>query len=279
MAAAGLSAVFLPPIDLLLRKCHFYFDLHRVYSRLFLVFALAGFFIFSSPWHLKSVFKDHFQRQRRMHSFVSAFLAGSMILILITIGAYFTEIRVLKQDLSFVIIFKGLILSMMTGVVVGIFETLIVWGVIYVFLREDFGQKISLWGTSFVYAFVHFLRSQETPPSESFQPLIGFRIFFHSFENLLDIQGNGYYMVGLFLLGIFFCLLFEKTKDNVFAVAGIHAGAVFMIKFNRVFLGFSRKDWEWLFGTSPGIDSVAGWIIILLLIVFLLRRGSSVKST
>ena len=125
---------------------------------------------------------------------------------------------------------------------------------------------------------VHFLRARELARPDSLDPFIGGKVFLSSFQNLADFSDNGFAMMGLFLLGVFFSLLYLRSGFHIYIVAGIHAGAVFIIKFNRVILDFSKKDWEWLFGTSTGIDSVAGWVILIGLIIFLLRKKNIIRS-
>ena len=96
------------------------------------------------------------------------------------------------------------------------------------------------------------------------------------FNKIFNLGENGLYLAGLFVLGIFFSVLFEKSGDNIFIVAGVHSGAVFIIKAARVFFGFYQKKFEWFFGTSVGIDSIAGITIIIILILML--RNKSIRK-
>jgi len=274
LGSALLSALLVPYADALLVRLGKTYDLHRILSRIALLLILAGFITFRSRFRFKATLMPFLKKEKRFLSFGKGFFLGVLVLLVITTGALFTKVRIFAEDLTLWAFTAGFLKSMLTAVSVAFLETFLVWGVLFVYIKEDFGKKSAVIATSFLYAFAHFLRSEEIVRPETLDPFIGFKVLGLSFNNLLDFANNGYAALGLLLLGLFFSLLFVRSRFDLFIVAGVHAGAVFIIKLNMVVLDFLYKDYEWLFGTSTGIDSVAGWTLLLLLIILLLLKKS-----
>ncbi len=277
-ASAFISASLLPFVDILVQKLGLNYDLHRIYSRVFLIALITGFFYFSSNLGSVSLIKGHLRKERRTGTFFRGFVLGAAILLVITFGAIISDIRVFNKEITLSLLCYKFFSSFITGVIVGFLETLLVWGFIFVFLSKDLGEKVSAVITSFLYAVSHFLRAQDIARTEFFDITIGFRIFAGSFKNIFDLNENGLAIIGLMLLGIYFSILFIRSGQNIFLISGIHAGAVFFIKFNRAILGFLKKDWEWLWGTSMGIDCVGGWLLIIILILLSVRQKKYVGT-
>jgi uncharacterized protein len=271
LANGILSAFFLPYADILLQKLHLQFDFHRVYSRIYLALMLISFAVFSSYLNIRQDISSSIRSRNKMRSFLSGAAVGCAFLILITAGAVLTDIRVIKKEILWNAFAADVFSALAAGIVIGLFETLLVWSVLFRNVRRDFGDLASVLVISALFGIAHFIKAPEIT-GESGGVTAGMTIFAGALRNLADIPAEGFSFVGLFLFGLFSSLLFIKT-DNYYLLSGVHAGAVFIIKFNRVILDFYKKDWEWLFGTSTGIDSVAGWILMAFLIIVVSRRG------
>ncbi|MBN1521716.1 MAG: CPBP family intramembrane metalloprotease [Candidatus Aureabacteria bacterium] len=269
MGSAVLSAALLPFVDFILVRMGFFFDIHRVFNRIFLLLAIAGIAFFYSFFRSKDLFKKYVRGKARTRSFFSGTLVGGLILLVLTLGGLAMHVRILREEITPAMLVVGFFDSAGTALLVAFFETLFVWGILFVLLRDDFGKRASIYITAFIYSTAHFLKAFSFPRADGFDLAIGFRVFFSSFRTLAQLDQHGFSLIGLFLLGIFFCRLFDDSGDNIFLVAGTHAGAVFVIKMGRVLLDFDKKDYEWLFGTSEGIDGVFGWVLLLMLIAFL----------
>jgi uncharacterized protein len=271
LANGILSAFFLPYADILLQKLHLQFDFHRVYSRIYLALTLISFAVFSSYLNIRQDIASSVCSRKKMRSFLSGAAVGCTFIFLITVGAVITDIRIIKKEILWNAFAADIFSSIAAGIVIGLFETLIVWSILFRNVRRDFGDLASVLIIPALFGMAHFIKAPEIA-GESGGVMAGLKILTGALRNLTHISAEGYSFVGLFLFGVFSTLLFIKT-DNYYLLAGVHAGAVFLIKFNRVVLDFYKKDWEWLFGTSTGIDSVAGCIIMAFLIFLVSRKG------
>ena len=107
--------------------------------------------------------------------------------------------------------------------------------------------------------------------STGFQPFVGFTtmaqffkpIVFEFFKNLPAI-------IGLFLVGVVLSYAFIKTKSLYLSI-GIHAGMVFMMKTDALFLVRVRGKLGWLFGDSDLVTGALVWSL-LIFILFVIKR-------
>jgi membrane protease YdiL (CAAX protease family) len=121
-----------------------------------------------------------------------------------------------------------------------------------------------------IYSMLHFFKA-DVFVSTGFQPLVGFvtiaqffkPIFFEFIKNLPAI-------IGLFLVGVVLSYAFIKTKSLYLSI-GLHAGMVFMMKTDALFLVRVREKQEWLFGDSDLVTGVLVWSL-LIFILFVIKR-------
>ena len=123
---------------------------------------------------------------------------------------------------------------------------------------------------SLIYSILHFFRA-DVLVSTGFQPFVGFTtmaqffkpIFFDFFKNLPAI-------IGLFLVGVVLSYAFIKTKSLYISI-GLHAGMVFMMKADALFLVRIREKQDWLFGDSDLVTGALVWSL-LIFILFVIKR-------
>ena len=259
------SCFFLPIADFLLLKLGFKFDIHRVFSRLFLLFLLIG--LFKSRLFSSLDFKKLRISNMEIKVFTKSFLFGLFFIFSISILAVAFNVRRLG-NINIIVLLFTLFESLLTGIVIGVFETFIVWFLIFDLFEKDYGTAKAYFVSVFIFFISHFLRAEEVSRDSGIYFFKGLEILYKSLYGMLDFNENLFYMMGILLLGILFTELYLMSKKNFWVVAGIHAGAVFMIKFDRYILDFYRKKWEWLVGSSTFIDGVLGWIGLLLLIIY-----------
>ena len=71
--------------------------------------------------------------------------------------------------------------------------------------------------------------------------------------------------IGLFIFGIVLCIVFLRTK-SLFMSIGIHAGAVFAIKFQQSFVRKGPIDAiDHFFGRAPEYDGPFEWAVLIIL--------------
>jgi membrane protease YdiL (CAAX protease family) len=77
-------------------------------------------------------------------------------------------------------------------------------------------------------------------------------------------------IIGLFLVGVVLSYAFIKTKSLYLSI-GIHAGMVFMMKTDALFLVRVRGKLGWLFGDSDLVTGALVWSL-LIFILFVIKR-------
>lgn len=274
-----LSIVLAPPIDYLLPMYKF----ERVFNRLVMVFTIAAavLFILLPKFKAKGGFFDPKLWDGYGFDFSGpwkrllgyGFLAGAITVILmaaveVAFGERYLRSPLLAQDIV-ERFFKG----MLSGSIVGIVEEFFFRGFIFVNLRKKLNAWVALLLTSAFYSLCHFFNNGQVfiPENPSFGD--GIRLLFGYLEPMLN-QWHHIFpeFVGLFLFGAVLNLAFIRTR-SLFLSIGIHAGAVFLIKFQYSFVREAPGDfYHQLFGGGAYYDGPTEWIIlgILALSIWLL---------
>ena len=81
-------------------------------------------------------------------------------------------------------------------------------------------------------------------------------------------------IIGLFLFGLALNIAFIRTR-SLFLPIGLHAGAVFMIKFQNSFVRKGPEIYYPFIGNTPHYDGVFEWIFLIILGLVLYRFGRS----
>ena len=157
------------------------------------------------------------------------------------------------------------------GCLIGFMEEIFFRGYLLQSFKENMSLPKAVCVCSLIYSMLHFFRA-DVFVSTGFQPLVGFvtiaqffkPIFFEFIKNLPAI-------IGLFLVGVVLSYAFIKTKSLYLSI-GLHAGMVFMMKTDSLFLVRVREKQEWLFG--GGSDLVTGALVwsLLIFILFVIKR-------
>lgn len=168
-------------------------------------------------------------------------------------------------DLTFLIVKYFL-----TGVVVALIEEVFFRGFILQSLLKDIRRGYAVFWTSLFFAIVHFFNAADMPQSAGFAPLQGFKALIYFFQPLLTpidwIPG----FVGLFLVGIVLASACLRTRSLYMAI-GLHAGWVFAIKGEGLFLLRMKAFAPWFFGGGDIVTGVFGWIMLLCMLAILGR--------
>lgn len=166
------------------------------------------------------------------------------------------------------IIFRLPIL-LLIAVLVGCIEELLFRGFIFQGMLLDMSAVSAVCISSLFFSSLHFFRVKFIV-STGFQPLVGFSIIYHTFENIIvDFSANLSTLIGLFLVGAVLSYSFLRTKSLYLAI-GLHAGWVFLIKTNKlIFDHHAGKNVAWLFGDDYIVTGVLGWIFLLFTFVLI----------
>lgn len=211
-------------------------------------------FDFSMPW--KKLF---------LYGFLFGALAVGVIVAWQTgFGPRYLRSPIQAQDMI-ERFFKGAI----SGILVGILEEFFFRGFVYRMIAKRTQVFFALIASSVFYAATHFLDNGQIfipdNPSigDAFRLLFGYlEPFVHSKSEILPE------FIGLFVFGLLLCLAFIRTR-SLFMSIGLHAGAVFAIKFQHSFIRKPLEDVVYpFFGRSPDYDGLFEWAVLAVLMIF-----------
>jgi membrane protease YdiL (CAAX protease family) len=156
------------------------------------------------------------------------------------------------------------------GCLIGFMEEIFFRGYLLQSFKEHMTLPKAVCVCSLIYSILHFFKA-DVLVSAGFQPFVGITsmaqffkpIFFEFFKNMPAI-------IGLFLVGVVLSYAFIKTKSLYLSI-GLHAGMVFMMKTDALFLVRVREKQEWLFGDSDLVTGALVWSL-LVFILFVIKR-------
>jgi uncharacterized protein len=142
---------------------------------------------------------------------------------------------------------------------IAVVEELLFRGVLFTALRRAHGWKTALFGSSAIYAMLHFF--QKVEPPESVTWLSGLMLLPQMMKGFVEpgliVPG----FLSLSLAGMMLGLAFQRTGNLWFSI-GLHAGWVFWLKCNTLATDVRPGAALWFWGTSKLFD---GWPGVLVL--------------
>ena len=271
------------PLDFMLEKTGFMvdtvdyengvYDFGKVMRRILMVVALIVFIVFRKSLRFGTLISSALKIRP---GFFRQFLLGlSMAVLLILIyygiglisGAWIIH---MDYDSAGIIILK-IVEYALIACLIGIIEEIFFRGYLLQSFQENMSLPKAVCVCSLIYSILHFFKA-DVLVSTGFQPFVGFTtmaqffkpIFFEFLENLPAI-------IGLFLVGVVLSYAFIKTKSLYLSI-GLHAGMVFMVKADTMFISRMREEQVLLFGGgSKLITGVLVWFL-LIFILFVIKR-------
>jgi len=249
------------------------YDFGKVMRRIMMVVALIVFIVFRKSLRFGTLISSALKIRP---GFFRQFLLGlSMAVLLILIyygiglisGAWIIH---MDYDSAGIIILK-IVEYALIACLIGIIEEIFFRGYLLQSFQENMSLPKAVCVCSLIYSILHFFKA-DVLVSTGFQPFVGFTtmaqffkpIFFEFLKNLPAI-------VGLFLVGVVLSYAFIKTKSLYLSI-GLHAGMVFMVKADTMFISRMRKEQVLLFGSdSKLITGVLVWFL-LIFILFVIKR-------
>lgn len=250
---------------------HGNYDFGKVMRRIMLAVAVLVIFLLRKPLLLKSSAMIGIKNtqgwwgQLRM-----GFFLGAGILILYTTFLYVNGTKISEIEVkSFGDLVFQLSKILFVAGLIGFIEEIFFRGFILQSLLKDMQTVFAIFISSILYSSLHFLKI-ELHASPGIQPCIGFMVLYQFLENLiLNFTTILPSLVGLFLVGVVLSYACIRTNSLYFAI-GLHAGWVFIIKMNHLFLDNAKSSLRWLYGDSNMVTGVLGWIL-LIVTLFLIR--------
>ena len=249
------------------------YDFGKVMRRILMVVALIVFIVFRKSLRFGTLISSALKIRP---GFFRQFLLGlSMAVLLILIyygiglisGAWIIH---MDYDSAGIIILK-IVEYALIACLIGIIEEIFFRGYLLQSFQENMSLPKAVCVCSLIYSILHFFKA-DVIVSTGFQPFVGFTtmaqffkpIFFEFLENLPAI-------IGLFLVGVVLSYAFIKTKSLYLSI-GLHAGMVFMVKADTMFISRMREEQVLLFGGgSKLITGVLVWFL-LIFILFVIKR-------
>ena len=117
---ALISALLLPYVYALLVSKGLSFDIHRVFSRIFLILSFAGLAVLYKRLDFAGILSSQWKKRKKISRFLKGFSLGLFIILLLTAGALLSGVRIFSIPENIITVTQGFFSSLITGVVVGI---------------------------------------------------------------------------------------------------------------------------------------------------------------
>ena len=271
------------PLDFMLEKTGFIadsvdyengvYDFGKVMRRIMMMVALIVFIVYRKSLRFGTLISSALKIRP---GFFRQFLLGlSMAVLSILIyygiglisGAWIIH---LDYDSAGVIILK-IVEYALIACLIGVMEEIFFRGFLLQSFMENMSVPMAVFVCSLIFSVLHFFRA-DVFVSTGFQPFVGFVTMAQFFKPLFfDLAKHLPEIIGLFLVGVVLSYAFIKTKSLYLSI-GLHAGMVFMVKADTMFILRMRKEQVLLFGSdSKLITGVLVWFL-LIFILFVIKR-------
>lgn len=192
-------------------------------------------------------------------------LAAGVLMVLLGFRVFLGDAVWDIQSVSITSFIIQFIQTLSAAFFIGLIEEFFFRGFIFQTLKERFRWNLfwSFVATSFFYSALHFVSAKKMyigPKPDFFDSL---KIMVMPFVSLLEWNKILSGFVGLFLFGGILIEAVLRTRSLYLAI-GLHAGAVFMVKSDSLFVDFLDTQPFWI-GTSKIYDGVLGWCFLLIL--------------
>lgn len=249
------------------------FKFERIFNRLIMIFTIT--LAVWAVWTRQLSFPVESLRWKGFGwpAFVSAFAAG--FITLLSVSFLKMGLGIVSFDFSLdspAAWIQRISMSLLSALVIGIIEELFFRG----FVFSTFQKKLAwpllpcILATNVFYALIHFTGGKKMfiGPDPDFRDSL--KLLAAPFQNLMEWHSVLPGAIGLFIFGVVLTLLFMRT-GSLYPCIGLHAGCVFFLKMDGVFIRHEDRAPLWLFGGGQNYDGLLGWAAILILGVVLLR--------
>lgn len=200
---------------------------------------------------------------------------GILIMSPVIAGLLFTKNRIIDLDLDWYLasIFTLLLTALMAGFVVSLIEETLIRGAMFTAVRKQSSVLFAIVTTSFIYAFVHFLKPEIEISADEISWLSGFILLKSAFIPFLSPTNIVDSFIALFLAGTLLAIIKARTNKLALCI-GMHAGWVFVIKvFKRVTESNYSSEFAFLTGSYDKVIGYLAAICISIAIVIFLRSN------
>lgn len=271
LAILVFSVVLTPILHSVL---HPYFKFEKIFNRLIMIFGVLAALLFILSQRGKTgKFFDHALWKTYGFDFAQPWLKLFSVGVL---GGGFTVLLIVLFEIKFgpssdreAFLLHKIVEWFFTGVgaglSVGVIEEFFFRGFIYTQLKKKTNIWLAVILASAFYSLCHFFDNGQIfiPQNPSMGDAI--RLLFGYLEpftqHALDILPE---FTGLFLFGVLLNLAYIRT-GSLFLSIGVHAGAVFFIKFQHAFVEKAPEAYHVFYGNRPYYDGVFEWGMLVIL--------------
>ncbi len=269
------------PVYLLLTNW-FELDFQRVVSRCVLVIAIILFIALFRRFGFNSWHEIGFNLNRMLFwkRLLKGFGTGILIMFPVIAGLLISHNRVIDPDWDWS--FNGLslllVMATITGLLVGLIEETLFRGAMLNAIQRYNSALFAVVTTSFIYAFIHFLRPEIHLDASTLDWSSGFAVVNNAFLALLHPIQIVDSFIALFLAGMLLAII--NVRGNQLATCiGIHAGWVFTIKvFKRATDSNTSSEYAYLAGNYDNVIGYLAAVCIALTIVIYLGMRKRTPS-
>ena len=260
------------------------FSFARIFNRIVMIGALLAVVTFVRFRKEMFVRFGMDWRKDSLRLFWTGFLTVLIILALFTIVQLLAgNAHVALCDLSWQRWVYKFVSCLGGGLLIGIMEEFFFRGFIFTALRDKMFHgsiPLAMVVTSLFYASVHFVsvRKPVISPDPGF--LDSLKMIMAPIQSFADWQAVWPAAIGLFLFGMVLNYCVVRTR-SLFPSIGLHAGAVFFVRFIGLFIAFLEKN-VLFWSTKKVYDGALGWIFLLLvgwILSRFLKKAAAPKTT
>ncbi len=246
------------------------FPFYRVMNRVVLVMSLLMLYLERKRLEIRSLTSMGLKRKPDWRRVLwRGWLLGVCSLSLMVLIMLFLGARRVETDFTGPLnLCYELVKIFLTGAVVALIEEVFFRGFILQSLIKDMRRWPAIFSTSIFFAIVHFFHARTMPDPTGFDPLSGFMALGYFFQPLLDPIQVMPGFVGLFLVGVVLAYAY-LWSGSLYMPIGLHAGWVFAVKGEGLFLYQIEDVVPWFFGDGRVVTGVFGWLMLLVMLTTL----------
>jgi uncharacterized protein len=268
-----LGCLLAPPVHMALRLglghglgLSYFLDVpfDRVLSRVLLVLAFLFLIRFRRSLQIQeSLRKSLAQSDRWFYLLRTGFILGLVSLfLLIAVVSACGAVRFHPWDMPAARILYKFCSALVSGLAIGFIEEIFFRGFVLQSLQREMKTRWALVITSVFYAILHYFKAEGHVALEQFQWDAGFTTasrFLAPFSHINTMIPG---VIGLTFVGIVLGIAYLRT-GSLYLSIGIHAGWVFLIKFDNTFTDRIPGASTVWFGDDKWVTGIAAWIMLL----------------
>jgi membrane protease YdiL (CAAX protease family) len=205
------------------------------------------------------------------------YILGFFTLLPVFIAQYALDINIIDESQQWTIglIAEKMLLSLLLGLLIALFEEPLFRGILYVGLKKNMSVITAVLLSSTYYAALHFLNSKTEIPLQQAQPFSGFPLLGEALSNVLNPQILSAFLA-LLMVGIFLGTLRSQVKESLGLCIGCHACWVWQIKMSKsLFNTDLNSDYVYLVSSYDGVIGplVTGWLGLVIFACFVYKKS------